>query len=441
MTPKINCFRCGISKEVAGGMLQFCEDSYICSECVNEFHAAVHAPLETATIKADTIGQESSTAQTTATGEIYGGSLRVEDVKFADEDTAEPSGVLHSSLKTPKEIVKFIDDYVIGQDDAKKTLSIAIYNHYKRLNNKTDVEISKSNILMLGPTGTGKTLLAQSIARLLDVPFAIADATSLTAAGYIGEDIESCVSRLVQSAGGDVAKAEKGIIFIDEIDKIAKASAGASISRDVSGEGVQQGLLKIIEGSKVNVSTDGGRKASNKGMSVVDTTNILFICAGAFVHMLEKLEKGDSNKGIGFMSTVGQSASKIKKEVTPELLIEFGMIPEFIGRLPVITKLEHLDQNALERILVEPKNAIVRQMTALFKMEDAELVFEDGAISAIAKQAENLKTGARGARTILEKILKQAQFDVPGSEGAVVTVSADLEVSVDYQEEKVACNA
>ena len=338
---------------------------------------------------------------------------------------------LEFNSKTPKEIVAFLNDYVVGQDAAKMTLAIAVYNHYKRLRHKGDVEISKSNILMLGPTGTGKTLLAQSIARLLNVPFAIADATSLTQAGYVGDDVETIIGRLVQAADGDIEKAQQGIVFLDEIDKIAAAKAGPSITRDVSGEGVQQALLKLIEGSVVNVPQAGGRKHPGAQMHQVDTTNILFICAGAFVPLLEKLNKKETERNIGFV-TAAPAVKEAPKEVTPEHLFEAGMIPELVGRLPVITVLEALDVATLERILVEPKNAVTRQMKSLFAMDDAELIFEEGAIRAIAQSVLERKIGARGVRGILEELLKQAQFEVPGSHGATVTVTGDLDVRVSY---------
>jgi ATP-dependent Clp protease ATP-binding subunit ClpX len=339
--------------------------------------------------------------------------------------------------RTPKEIVAFMDQYIVGQTEGKRTLAVAVSNHYKRLNHKATaqaVEIQKSNVLLLGPTGTGKTLLAQTIARMLNVPFVVANATSLTQSGYVGDDVETIIQGLVQAAGGDIDKAERGIVFIDEIDKLAKAGTGASITRDVGGEGVQQALLKLIEGDRVRVPVSGSRKHPGEAVNVVDTTNILFVCAGAFVGMLDKLTDTKRTKGaMGFLAEEPKASDqKSKKKVTPEMVIKYGMIPEFVGRLPVISTLSQLDVDSLERILTEPKNAVVRQMQALFAMESATLTFEEGAIRAIAERAHTLKTGARGARTILEELLEEAQFEVPGSTGATVTVKADLTVTIDY---------
>jgi ATP-dependent Clp protease ATP-binding subunit ClpX len=344
--------------------------------------------------------------------------------------------------RTPKEIVAFMDQYIVGQTAGKRTLALAVSNHYKRLNHKAtaqDVEIQKSNVLLLGPTGTGKTLLAQTIARMLNVPFVVANATSLTQSGYVGDDVETIIQGLVQAAGGDIDKAERGIVFIDEIDKLAKASTGASITRDVGGEGVQQALLKLIEGDRVRVPVSGSRKHPGEAVNVVDTTNILFVCAGAFVGLLDKLTDTKKTKGaMGFLAEEPKAADQKSKKVTPEMVIKYGMIPEFVGRLPVISTLTQLDVDSLERILTEPKNAVVRQMEALFAMESATLTFEEGAIRAVAERAHALKTGARGARTILEELLEDAQFEVPGSTGAKVTVKPDLTVAIDYALAKAA---
>jgi ATP-dependent Clp protease ATP-binding subunit ClpX len=361
--------------------------------------------------------------------------------QFAKADRKDPTpGAAVNRGQTPREIVAFLDQYVVGQSDAKVTLANAVYSHYKRLSAGalSDVEIDKSNVLLLGPTGTGKTLLAQTIARMLDVPFAVADATSLTQAGYVGDDVETILQRLIQAADGDIAKAERGIVVIDEIDKLAAAKAGPSVTRDVSGEGVQQALLKIIEGARVSVPVSGGRKAPNGQVDYINTKNILFICAGAFVPLLEKLNAPVlGNNGIGFISSAAEDADT-PREVTPEMLSEFGMIPEFVGRLPIIQTLDALDVDALERILTEPKNAVVRQMEALLRMDGACLTFEAGAVRAVAERAHKLKTGARGARSILEKLLKQAQFEVPDTVGAVVTIKADLAVDITWPELKLA---
>jgi ATP-dependent Clp protease ATP-binding subunit ClpX len=357
--------------------------------------------------------------------------------------TPTPAAVTVSAPagKTPSAMVTFLDQYVVGQTKAKRTLATAVHNHYKRLKagEQTGVEIDKSNILLLGPTGTGKTLLAKTIARTLDVPFTVADATSLTQAGYVGDDVETILQRLIQDAGGDIEKAQRGIVFIDEIDKIAAAKSGPSITRDVSGEGVQQALLKIIEGARVSVPVSGGRKSPNGQTDMIDTKDILFICAGAFVELLKKLNAPKVNKGaIGFLGTTDAVGEDKSKDVTPELLSDFGMLPEFVGRLPIIQVFEELDVDALERILTEPKNAVVRQMEALLKMDGATLDFEAGAVRNIAEQAFKLKTGARGARSILEKLLEPAQFEVPDAPGSLVTVKADLTVDIEQPVMKMA---
>ncbi len=389
---KIKCSFCGKPQDAVRKLIAGPDGIYICDECIS------------------------------LCSEI------IED-EFYEEEAQAQADSLEINLLKPKEIKSFMDDYVIGQEEAKKTLAVAVYNHYKRVlaskekDDRDEVELQKSNILLLGPTGCGKTYIAQTLAKIINVPFAIADATTLTEAGYVGEDVENILLKLIQAADYDIERAQYGIIYVDEIDKISKKGENVSITRDVSGEGVQQALLKLIEGTVASVPPQGGRKHPQQELIPIDTSNILFICGGAFAGLEQIIEKRLDRSAIGFNQDVAKKTNKdigeLFKQVTTQDLIKFGLIPEFIGRVPISVSLDGLDKQALMRILCEPKNALVKQYQKLFAFDDVELTFEKAAIESIANEAFEKKTGARGLRSILEYTMRDVMYEIPSDDTIV----------------------
>lgn len=431
----IRCTFCGKTPDQVNAMISGPDGIFICDECISLSAEAMMADLNLRGLESDALNH---VLQVTA------------DV---DDDGRSDSGVpVLENLPTPRELFEQLSEHVVGQEEAKRALSVAVYNHYKRVSlgeaaDSGDVELAKSNIMLLGPTGSGKTLLAQTLARTLKVPFAIADATTLTEAGYVGEDVENILLKLITAADFDIPRAEVGIVYIDEIDKVARKAENLSITRDVSGEGVQQALLKIVEGCEASVPPQGGRKHPQQELIHIDTTNILFILGGAFVGLSDIIAERVGKTNIGFGSDMPESKraadAELLTQVLPEDLHKFGMIPEFVGRIPVVTALKELSEEDLVRVLTEPKNALVKQYTVMFKYEDSDLVFEDDALTAIAERAIEHQTGARGLRSICEKALMDVMYELPEYEGhtRVVIRRSDIEGTTKPVIEQVSAEA
>lgn len=431
----IRCTFCGKTPDQVNAMISGPDGIFICDECISLSAEAMMADLNLRGLESDALNH---VLQVTA------------DV---DDDDRSNSGVpVLENLPTPRELFEQLSEHVVGQEEAKRALSVAVYNHYKRVSlgeaaDSGDVELAKSNIMLLGPTGSGKTLLAQTLARTLKVPFAIADATTLTEAGYVGEDVENILLKLITAADFDIPRAEVGIVYIDEIDKVARKAENLSITRDVSGEGVQQALLKIVEGCEASVPPQGGRKHPQQELIHIDTTNILFILGGAFVGLPDIIAERVGKTSIGFGSDMPESKraadAELLTQVLPEDLHKFGMIPEFVGRIPVATALKELSEEDLVRVLTEPKNALVKQYTVMFKYEDSDLVFEDDALTAIAERAIEHQTGARGLRSICEKALMDVMYELPEYEGhtRVVIRRSDIEGTTKPVIEQVSAEA
>lgn len=431
----IRCTFCGKTPDQVNAMISGPDGIFICDECISLSAEAMMADLNLRGLESDALNH---VLQVTAD---------------ADDDGRSDSGVpVLENLPTPRELFEQLSEHVVGQEEAKRALSVAVYNHYKRVSlgeaaDSGDVELAKSNIMLLGPTGSGKTLLAQTLARTLKVPFAIADATTLTEAGYVGEDVENILLKLITAADFDIPRAEVGIVYIDEIDKVARKAENLSITRDVSGEGVQQALLKIVEGCEASVPPQGGRKHPQQELIHIDTTNILFILGGAFVGLPDIIAERVGKTNIGFGSDMPESKraadAELLTQVLPEDLHKFGMIPEFVGRIPVVTALKELSEEDLVRVLTEPKNALVKQYTVMFKYEDSDLVFEDDALIAIAERAIEHQTGARGLRSICEKALMDVMYELPEYEGQtrVVIRRSDIEGTTKPVIEQVSAEA